>query len=487
MRDPRHALLGRFGLLAAAAWAVVLVGCAHTPVMQPVSTARETAAPTALDRYVAKPDASFEYQLVRTFEGKATTGYVLEMTSQSWRSAEEVDRTLWKHWVTIVKPDKVKTDTALLLIGGGNNGGQPPRGGSVNLHRFARATNSVVAEVNMVPNQRLKFSDEKRSRTEDSLIAYTWVKYMQTGDEEWPLRLPMTKSAVRAMDAVQSFCASAEGGRTAIDSFVVAGASKRGWTTWTTGIVDRRVIAIVPIVIDLLHVVPSFEHHHAVLGFWAPAIDDYVDMRIMDWMGGKEFDALMAIVDPYSYLDRLTLPKLIMSACGDQFFLPDSSQFYRDDLKGPSYFRYVPNTGHGLNATAYDSVQSFFHAVVAGAEIPQYQWSFPDEQTIRVETASKPSSVKLWQATNPDARDFRISEIGEAYTATELEDQGGGVYLGRVEKPEKGWTAFMVELTFPGPGDPPFTFTSPVQIVPDVLPHPYERPKEFPKGFLTNQ
>ena len=78
----------------------------------------------------------------------------------------------------------------------------------------------------------------------------------------------MTKAVVRAMDTVTAFCASP--GRRAhaqVDKFVVSGASKRGWTTWTTAAVDRRVVAIVPIVIDVLNVEPSFDHHCRAYGF----------------------------------------------------------------------------------------------------------------------------------------------------------------------------------------------------------------------------
>ena len=316
----------RLHLLAVALWLVVVVaGCAHVPIEQPVgiSTARETQHPTALDRYVAKPDPNFSYKLVNTFEGKDSTGYVFDMTSQQWRTASEVNRPLWQHWVTIIVPKKVTTKTALMVINGGSNGGDPPKGGEVNLHKIARDTGAIVAQINMVPNEPLTFLDDNKSRSEDSIIAYTWDKYLRTGDEEWPLRLPMTKAVVRAMDLTQAFCPSREGGGHPVDAFVVAGASKRGWTTWTTTIVDKRVIACVPIVIDLLNIVPSFEHHKAVLGFWAPAVGDYVNMGIMDWMGTKEYDALMKIVEPYSYRDRLTMPKLLMSSCGDQFFCPN--------------------------------------------------------------------------------------------------------------------------------------------------------------------
>ena len=42
-----------------------------------------------------------------------------------------------------------------------------------------------------------------------------------------------------------------------VSQFIVAGASKRGWTTWLTGAVDSRVIAIIPIVMGSLAIVHS--------------------------------------------------------------------------------------------------------------------------------------------------------------------------------------------------------------------------------------
>ena len=44
------------------------------------------AAPqkTALDRYVAQPDAAYKYSLVRTVPVQGATVYLLRMTSQKW-------------------------------------------------------------------------------------------------------------------------------------------------------------------------------------------------------------------------------------------------------------------------------------------------------------------------------------------------------------------------------------------------------------------
>src|SRR5205814_1310652 len=52
---------------------------------------------TALDKYVAAPDANYSYHLVNTIPGPGHTAFVLEMTSQAWLTTNEVDRPVWKH------------------------------------------------------------------------------------------------------------------------------------------------------------------------------------------------------------------------------------------------------------------------------------------------------------------------------------------------------------------------------------------------------
>ncbi|MSU20371.1 MAG: hypothetical protein EXS30_03150 [Pedosphaera sp.] len=436
---------------------------------------------TALDRYVAAPDPNYAYTLVSTAPGKGFTTFIIEMTSQSWLTTNEVDRTLWKHWMTIIKPDTVNSSTSLLYIGGGSNEKEAPKQADGNMVRIALATKSVVTELRMVPNQPLVFGRDGQKRSEDSLIAYCWDKYLRTGDERWPTRLPMTKSAVRALDTVTAFSASKAGGEIKVDSFVVAGGSKRGWTTWTTAAVDKRVVAIVPIVIDLLNIEPSFIHHWEAYGFYAPAVGDYVSMGIMDWQGTKEYRNLMKIEEPYEYRERLTMPKFMINATGDQFFLPDSSQFYFKDLAGIKYLRYVPNGDHSLKDTdALESLVACYNAILYKLPLPRFSWKTERDGSMRVETADKPTAVKLWQATNPMARDFRLETIGKTWTSTDLVPQSDGGYLAQVEKPAKGWTAYMVELTYSAKGQPaPFKFTTEVKVVPDILPYKF-KPKNHP-------
>ncbi len=453
------------------------------------STLRASENLTPLDKYVAAPDDNYQWELKHTHEGDGWKGHVIHLVSQSWRTPEIVDRTLWEHWLVVMVPDAPSSTTSLMIIGGGSNSGNMPRGAEANLRRAVRATNTVVAQLHQVPNQPLYFAEEEgRRRGEDSLIAYNWVKFMHTGDATWLTRLPMTKSVVRAMDTVQAFCASEDGGNIAVEDFVVAGASKRGWTTWTTAAVDKRVVACVPIVIDCLNVTTSFIHHWEVNGFWAPAVGDYVRMGIMNWLTSPEFAALLAIVDPYSYLDRLTMPKLLMNGTGDQFFLHDSWKFYWDELKGPKYLRYAPNAGHGMdNADAPGTLIAFYKSIVDKAPLPEYEWTFPDEESIRVTTTTKPMEVKLWQATNPEKREFRIDVFGANWTALPLEADADGAFVAKVTTPEQGYTAYLVELTFPGPGEDPLVLTTPTRVVPDVTTHTFETQTEWPEGFISGK
>ena len=238
------------------------------------------AADTALDRYVNKPDATYKYEVVNTIPGAGYTTYVVDLTSQTWRTPADVDHNVWKHWLTIVKPDKVDSSTAFMFIGGGSVTAKAPTKASDTYVENALATHTVVAELSGIPNEPVQFTGEDHTRNEDGIIAYTWMKFLATGDETWPLRLPMTKAAVRAMDTITALMATPAAGGVKIDKFVVSGGSKRGWTTWTTAAVDKRVVAIVPAVIDLLNIEPSFEHHYKVYGFFAPAVKDYEEIRL---------------------------------------------------------------------------------------------------------------------------------------------------------------------------------------------------------------
>jgi len=438
------------------------------------------ASETALDRYVAAAYPSFAWKVAKTLPADGVTATLIDLTSQRWLTEAEVEQPLWKHWLVVVTPKEVTSDIGLLFIGGGRNDRNPPSAPSPWLLEAARDTGTVVAELRMVPNQPIVFKDDPahKPRTEDDFIAYTWKHFLLTGDDRWPARLPMTKSAVRAMDAVTAFEASADGGNHKVGRFVVSGASKRGWTTWATAAVDTRVIAIAPAVIDLLNVEPSFVHHFRAYGAWSDAVQDYVDQGIMDWMGTPQFRALMKIEEPYEYRDRLTMPKLLVNASGDQFFLPDSSQFYFDQLRGENHLRYVPNTSHSLDKSdAIPSVESFYASVVNGKPRPDFTWTFEKDGSIKVLAKDRPESVTLWQATNADARNFRFDVIGAAYQPTGLTPSGPNTWVAHVQTPPKGWTASFVELAFASGGRYPLKFTTPVRVLPETLPYSAPVPK----------
>ncbi len=426
---------------------------------------------TALDDYVAKPDPTFTWRLAQTKEGKDHTVFAIELISQTWRNADEVDRPVWKHWLMVVRPKVVKSTTAFLFIGGGSHRDNPPDKIEGRVAQIAAGTSTIVAELHNIPNQPLVFKDGGRPMVEDDLIAFTWDKFMKTKDPEWPARLPMVKSAVRAMDALQAFTASKEGGGQKVESFMVSGGSKRGWTTWCTAAVDPRVIAISPLVIDTLNVPVCSRNQLESYGFWSPSVGDYIRHNLPARENTPEYADLLKIEDPYSYRERFTMPKFVINAAGDQYFPPDSSRFYYHDLPGEKLLRYVPNADHSLrDSDAVESLVSFYDTVLRGLKRPAYSWKFQEDGSIRVETKDRLHGVKLWQANNPKARDFRLEEIGKAYVSTDLTAVEPGVYVGKIAPPEKGFTAFFVELACDVGSRYPLKVTTDVRILPDRLP-----------------
>ena len=208
------------------------------------------------------------------------------------------------------------------------------------------------------------------------------------------------------MDTVQSF--AKKDWSLDIAKFTVTGASKRGWTTWLTGASDSRVAGIVPMVIDTLNMKPQMKLQLASFGDFSEQIKDYVDRDLPRRMNSPAGDVLRAIVDPYSYLERLRLPKLLMMGTNDPYWPLEAASLYWNDLRGEKYLLYVPNNGHGLQdlKRIVGDVLAFQEHVAQGKRFPKLKWNFNRSASsleLAVESDLKPKSVVAWTATANDA------------------------------------------------------------------------------------
>lgn len=491
------------------------------PCLLPLAACAQTGAPSAspappsptvergaslLDEYTRERDESFAWKVVRSYAGTGERdgmlGFAIDLTSQTWRREGETDFPAWTHMLQVVVPDEIRHDTALMLVGGGQRQAGPPARLQDELWVIAQATGTIVAAVPNVPNQPLMLPDAQGEldttgpgpgRFEDDLLAESWVLARRTGDPSWVIHLAMVESVVAAMDAVQQFARSEEGGGHEIGGFVVAGGSKRGWTSWLTAAVDERVRGIIPMVIDTLNLPQTMRHHYGAYGFFAPAIGDYAGRNLMQELDTPHGLMLRRIVDPYLYRDRLDMPKFILNTSGDQYFLPDTPRYWIDDLPGVTRLRIVPNWDHAIdrNPDAIFSAIGFYEALLNDVELPDVAIEVVEESIDAVEwivSVNIPDDrvtlrrLTLWQGTNPEARDFREETIGKPFRMRMLlpEEDGpnAGKYRVRVEKPESGYTAFFVEHRYDVAGQQlPLVFTTQVRVLPDVLEHSFEPPQ----------
>lgn len=392
-----------------------------------------------LRSYVKAVDESYGWKIERevdfpTGRGKAV---IVRLTSQTWKG------TPWNHRLTVLRPEKVDhPGHALLLIAGGSRNDDPSRALSKEvpvLARIAAEAGSVVAVVAQVPNQPLL-----GDRYEDALIAYTFEKFMETGDATWPCLLPMTKSAVRAMDAVQAL--SEEKFSQKIRHFVVTGASKRGWTTWLTGAVDSRVVAIAPMVIDVLNMPEHMRLQIRSFGRYSEQIHDYSDRNLPDRLKEPAAKRLLDLVDPYSYRAKLTMPKLILLGTNDRYWPVDAVKLYFGDLVGEKYIHYSPNTGHGLGRAAVETIAAFYQTVLHGERRPRFHWNLRtknEKATLSVVAQEPPIKVELWKSS-ATTRDFREAR----WTPSPMTEAGKGEFVETLPVPEKGYVALFGRLTY---------------------------------------
>jgi PhoPQ-activated pathogenicity-related protein len=406
-----------------------------------------------LRSYVEKPDATYAWKLISNDDLPGCKVFTVRLTSQTWRSIE------WSHWLSIIVPGEIRhKDKAILMISGGSSRDAAPRADSRTakaLIAIAQKAGAVMAVVQNVPNQPL-FG----GKYEDQIIAMTFAQFIKEG-EDWPLLLPMVKSAVKAMDATQAVVKEKLGQE--ITGFVVTGASKRGWTTWLTAATDKRVVAIAPMVIDVLNFDPQLEHQRRCYGKLSEQVQDYEKLELPKQLKTERGKVLGKLVDPFHYRDVLTMPKLIVLGTNDPYWTVDASSIYFPQLKGEKHLYYEPNAGHGLGPGIYPTMVAFFDLSMQGKPLPAMEWQ-KKPGGLTVTWKDRTAAATLWQATSA-TRDFRKAK----WTATPL----AGEMSVEVNVPAPaagGWTAFYVELRFALPQVTPFGLCTEVNVVPQTLP-----------------
>ncbi len=415
----------------------VCISCTTTP--EPVTPE------TALKSYLQNGDETFTWEISGSQEIDGLTAYSLILTSQQWREHT------WKHTLTVLVPEENNHDGALLFITGGKNedGNPIKRGGDdefiMTMAKVAEKNSAMVAIIWQIPNQPL-YDD----LTEDALISYTLHNYKNDGDFTWPLLFPMVKTAVRAMDAVQEF--SKETLQHDITRFVVTGASKRGWTTWLTGASDPRVEAIGPMVIDVLNMPVNLDYQVKVWEEYSIQIEDYVKLGIPQDVHTENGNDITTMIDPFSYRELLTMPKMIFIGTNDEYWPVDAIKNYIDDIPGKNYIHYVPNAGHGLGdgQQALTALSAFFGNTLLHEPYPVCNWEITEGGsliTLSVETTpEKLLGALLWSADSED-RDFR----DEVWSSVDIDDLDQNDIELQVEHPESGYKAFYLDLRYSNP------------------------------------
>ncbi len=438
------------------------LACIMFALLGNLASGENASLDNALRDYVSKADRSYGWRVRRTGKLAGATYAELILTSQTWQTIR------WNHQLFILTPPNAAKESkhALLFIGGGRwrdayneaakEDDKLPSEATV-LALLASRLKTPIAILLQVPQQPI-FD----GKYEDEIIAHTFKHFLESGDPNWPLLLPMVKSAARAMDATSEYLK--QKADYSAQTYTVTGASKRGWTTWLTGAVDKRATLIAPMVIDMLKMDTQMKHQEAAWGGTSYKISDYTELNLHKQLATPRGRALRQLVDPYSYRDRLLQPKLIIIGTNDHYWPLDALNLYWGDLKGPKHILYVPNNRHGIKdlARVMGSLNAMHQSVVSGTPLPKLGWKFQnrgESTTLSVTSDKRPETVVGWMAKS-NSRDFRDAR----WTESKMTLHGDNWTL-TAERPEAGYLAFFAEARYNDYGPSLAYFSTNLRIV----------------------
>lgn len=404
-----------------------------------------------LYQYLAKAEPDYKWSLVEKRDIAGGIVYDMKMTSQVWQGIT------WTHRVQLFVP-KVVTRTGFCTIL--NTGGNGSQENDLIATMIAQSTGAPFAVIHNIPNQPLY-----EGLVEDELIVRTWIKFLETGDESWPLHFPMAKAVIKAIDTIQALTKQEKLG--AINRFVVTGASKRGWTAWLCGASgDKRIVGIAPMVIDILNIKAQLTHQLEHYGKSSDEVADYSSAGFDKLLSAPRSGRLIELEDPYSYRAKLTLPKMILLGTNDRYWSQDSLNLYWDDLVGEKSVLYVPNSGHGLEdrTRVLNTMAAFVRSVADKKLMPALRWTRKPKPNgscdFTVTSDTTMVSARIFRCEAP-TRDYRDSKW--SYTELTVAPSGKSV-TANAPSPVTGCAASYVEVTY-GAGQERFTLTTQIQLL----------------------
>jgi len=261
---------------------------------------------------------------------------------------------------------------------------------------------------------------------------------------------------------------------------------------------DPRIVGVIPVVAPIPELVPQMNEQWQSLGTYSWALSDYVDVGLMPgYLNTDVFKELLHIIDPLTYGDEMEkTPKLVIVAWCDEFFQPDSAQYYWSQLKGQKYLRVVPNADHPLIGSQNNVIDAAIPYILSFVdqtiELPEYSWVISDNTITVTASAQNFWEARAWYS-RASYRDWRLVRCPQASCAnpqafaSSVEIQpnatvGKNLIFSHTQEYPSGrpykFAAHLIELTYNlGTATNPqfFKITSDLSIIsenPDV-PYPY--------------
>jgi len=243
---------------------------------------------------------------------------------------------------------------------------------------------------------------------------------------------------------------------------------------------------------DELNFIPNVHHHYRSYGGWSFALKDYFDLNFTLELDNPITQKMMDIIDPIAYKARLTMPKLIINAGGDEFFLPDDQRWWWDEMSDEKHMLMVPNAEHSL-ATGLQhilpAISAWANALLTNTPRPKFRWVHDDANGVITVTNTdprQPKNVTLWYAfTLPgvNRRDFRLvagwpkPDVQLVLWAKQAVSGSGNVWVARAPRPPAGqWCGYFVDMQYDGPTVPSgkkiLRATTSVGVYPPTFPYP---------------